>query len=84
MSSQFREELAYYNTHREDLLSRQEWKYVLIKGSELFGTFDNPLKAYEEGLRRFGNTAFLIKQILREEIVQQVPALTLGLIHANR
>jgi hypothetical protein len=77
------EEMGYYAQHREDLLSRYEWKFVLIKGSELVGNFDNAQAAYQEGLRRFGNTPFLIKQVVREEKVHQIPALSLGILHAS-
>lgn len=77
------EELAYYNQHREDLLSKYEGKFLLIKGSELVGSFENAEAAYQEGLRRFGNTPFLIKPVLREEPVHQIPALSLGILHAS-
>jgi len=77
------EETKYYNQHREEILSKFEWKYVLIKGSELIGTFNDAQEAYVEGLRRFGNVPFLIKQVLREERVQLIPALSLGIILAN-
>ena len=77
------EEIAYYTRHREDLLSKYEWKFVLIKGSELIGNFDNADTAYQEGLRRFGNSPFLIKQVVREEKVHQIPALSLGILHAS-
>ncbi len=77
------QELAYYNQHRADLLSKYEGKFLLIKGSELVGSFENAEAAYQEGLRRFGNTPFLIKQVLREERVEHIPALTLGIVHAS-
>lgn len=79
----FQDELAYYDQHRAELLSKYEWKFLLIKGSELMGTFDNAQQAYQEGLRQFGNAPFLIKQVLREEPVQQIPALSLGILHAT-
>jgi hypothetical protein len=34
-------------------------------------------------LRRFGNSPFLIKQVVREEKVHQIPALSLGILHAS-
>lgn len=79
----FKEELAYYNNHRAELLSRHEWKFVLIKGSDLIGVFDNAQAAYQEGLRRFGSAVFLMKQVLKEEPVQHLPAFTLGILHAT-
>jgi hypothetical protein len=65
----FEEEMAYYNQHRQEFLSKYEWKYLLIKGSELLGTFNDAQQAYTEGLRRFGKVPFLVKQVLREEQV---------------
>lgn len=79
----FEQELAFYNRNRAEFLSKYEWKHLLIKGDELVGVFDNPEDAYSEGLRRFGNTPFLIKHVLREERVERIPALTLGIIHAS-
>jgi hypothetical protein len=79
----FEQELAYYNEHRAEFLSKHEWKYLLIKGRELIGVFDNPQAAYVEGLHRFGNNPFLIKQVLKEEPVQQIPALSLGILVAS-
>jgi hypothetical protein len=58
------EELSYYNQHKAELLSSYEWKFVLIKGSKLIGSYDNAESAYQEGLQRFGNSSFLIKQVL--------------------
>lgn len=81
--SMFEQELAYYNEHREDFLSKYEGKHLLIKGHELIGVFDDAQTAYVEGLHRFGNNPFLIKQVLREEPVQQIPALSLGILLAN-
>ena len=76
-------ELKYFNDHREKWLVDHKGKYALVKGQELVGTFDTAENAYVEGVRRFGNTAFLVKQILDEEPVVHVPALTLGLLSAR-
>ena len=76
-------ELAYYEKNRTEFLSKYEWKYLLIKESELVGVFDKAEDAYSEGLRRFGNAPLLIKQVLREERVEHIPVLSLGIIHAS-
>lgn len=49
----------------------------------LLGTFDTAEAAYVEGVHRFGNTPFLIKEILPEEPVAHLPALSLGLLRAH-
>ena len=77
------QELAYFEANRTRWLSEYADKFVLIKGTELVGTFDTAENAYTAGLERFGNTVFLIKQVLSEEPVAYVPALSLGLIRAH-
>ena len=76
-------ELEFFNSNREGWLKEHEGKYVLVKGMETVGFFDTVEKAYAEGIKRFGNFPFLIKQILREEPKEEIPALTLGLVNAH-
>lgn len=76
-------ELEYFNAHRNEWLKHYEGKFALVKDGQLAGTFDTPPDAYEEGIKRFGNTPFLIKQVLKEERVEQIPALNLGILHAR-
>ncbi len=76
-------ELEYFNAHRNELLQHYEGKFVLIKDSQFVGAFDTPQDAYEEGIKRFGNAPFLIKQVLKEELIAQIPALNLGILHAS-
>lgn len=76
-------ELSYYNSIRDDLIKNHEGKFALIKGETLVGTFDRAESAYTEGVKLFGNQAFLVKQILREEPVETIPALTVGLMNAR-
>jgi hypothetical protein len=77
------EEMKYFEEHRNELLERAAGKFALIKGSECLGTFDTDQNAYQEGMRLFGNTAFLIHEILPEDPIQEIPALCLGLVHAH-
>jgi len=78
-----REELAFYETMKAQWLLAHEGKFVLIKGKELLGFFDTQEQAYSEGLKRLGNTPFLIKQVVKEEPIQTIPALHYGLIRAH-
>ena len=71
-----------YSLVRAELFSKHERKHLLIKGRELVGVFDTAEDAYSEG-RRFGSAPFLIKHVLKEERVEHIPALSLGIIHAN-
>jgi hypothetical protein len=75
-----RKELDYYKTHRDELLSHYENKFVLIRDNELLGAFDNPQDAYAEAIKRFGNVPVLIKPVLKDERIEQIPALSLGIL----
>ena len=78
-----REELAVFEAKRADLLLHNEGKFVLVKGSQVIGIYDDQGDAYKEGLSKFGNQPFLIRQITRQDPVQNVPALHFGLIRAH-
>ena len=76
-------EINYFEAHKNEWLEHHENKYALVKGEELVGTFDTMEQAYLIGVERFGNEPFLIRKIQLEQPVEHLPALTLGIIHAN-
>lgn len=77
-------EIGIFSQKREELRKRYgDRKFVVIKGDEILGPFDDPKKAYEEGITRFGITPFLIELLAKERKVEQVPALALGILHAS-
>jgi hypothetical protein len=76
-------ELARYEVLKAELLKHYEGKYALIIGSDLLGTFDHPDEAYNFGIKKCGNVPMLIKRITQQEKIDIIPALTLGLIHAD-
>lgn len=76
-------ELAYFNAHREELVSHYEGQFVLIKDDSYLGSFTTEAEAYEEGLKRLGNQPFLIKRVTKKEEFDRAPALVLGLINAS-
>ena len=82
IDNRFSAELKAYQSKKEELLALCEGKFAVFKGSEFLGVFDTPGAAYSAGIQRFGNDAFLLKPVLREERVEQIPALHRGLIHA--
>jgi hypothetical protein len=49
-----------------------EGKWVLIKGEEIIGLFDNRAQAMDMGYDRFLGQPFLVKQILTREPVSRV------------
>jgi hypothetical protein len=77
------EELAYFREHKDEWLQRHKGKFALVKGRELIGTFTTDQQAYEAGVKKFGREAFLIKEIVEEERIEDLPALTSGLIDAR-
>ena len=59
-------ELATYNRHLPELLG-QQGRFVLIKGTEVAGTFDSYQDALTAGYQRFKLDSFLVKQITPAE-----------------
>ena len=77
-------ETDFYETQLEDLLSKYEGKFALVKGEEIIGIFDSEGEAYTGGLSKVGNQPFLIRRISNlEEQTVTLPAFVLGLIDAS-
>lgn len=79
----FKTELQYYKTHKKELLKSHTNKYLVIKGNQMLGAYDTDMDAYEAGLKEFGNVAFMIKKVTKEEEVIRFPALALGIVNAH-
>jgi hypothetical protein len=77
------EERAYYDAHREELLSTYRGRYVVVKGKALVGVFNTVEEALSEGARQFGVESFLVRRVEEFEKTAQIPALTLGLLRAD-
>lgn len=76
-------EIKFFNTNLAEWLPHHAGKFALIRGEESAGFFDTADAAYAEGIQRWGNVPFLIKQVLLQEPVEQLPALVYGTIHAS-
>jgi hypothetical protein len=64
--SPIRTEWAFFCRELPRLLAEgHEGRWVLIKGEEIIGFFDNRLEARRVGTQRFGLAPMLIEQILR-------------------
>jgi len=79
----FQKELEYYEKNKQSFLKNYQNQFLLIKGEELFGSFTNEVDAYKTGVEKFGNEAFLIKQVVKKETIQTNYSLYSGLIHAS-
>ena len=71
-------EQDYFARNKEELLKHHEGKFALISGESLIGIWDSQERAYREGVVRFGNVSFLIKQVLKVEPVESIPLLLVG------
>ena len=76
-------ELRTYAEQEEELKRSALGKFVVIKGTEIVGTFDTLELALTEGTRRFGLEPYLVRHIGQPIEKIQIPALTLGLIGAH-
>lgn len=76
-------ELQHYESIKADLLQHYEGKYALIIGAELIGIFDQREAAYRTGIEQRGNVPMLIRRIVRDEPMDVIPAMTLGLLRAR-
>ena len=75
-------ELAFYKSKKNELVKTHMNQFVLIKDNNLIGAFTNELEAYQTGVKKYGNSPFLIKKVANEEDRQEdVPALTIGIIN---
>jgi len=68
MVTQLDEELATYQAQKNNLLAKARGKFVLIKGDQIVGIFENRIDAVRQGYKNFGNVPFLTKEILEIEI----------------
>ena len=76
-------EIRFFEAHRKEWLKHYRDKWVLVKGTDLVGVFDSYEAAYEQGVAKYGTEPFLVKQVLENDAVEQMPALMLGLIRAR-
>jgi len=55
-----REELAFFNEKKDELLRTDPGQFALIKGRTLIGVFATREEAYTEGVQRFCGESFLV------------------------
>ncbi len=76
-------ELAFYELLKPELMKHHEGKFVLVIGNDQLGIFDQSEDAYRQGLELKGNVPMLIKRVEKEERLEYVPAMVLGLLNAH-
>jgi hypothetical protein len=67
MAQPLERELKTYEEQRDHLLGLGEGKYVLIHADQVAGIFESQADAISQGYERFGNVAFLVRQIVKVE-----------------
>ena len=64
----FEKELAIYNQQKTALLaSNSTGGFVVIKGDEILGVWQSRIDALKAGIEKYGNVAFLIKNITESD-----------------
>lgn len=76
-------ERAYFERNQSELEAHHYGRIVLIKDEELIGAFNTIQEALAEGTKRFGLTPFLVRQVGLPVNAVSIPALTLGILHAD-
>ena len=76
-------ELKYFAENKAKWVEVYPGKFVLVKGRELVGVFDQPETALAEGGRLFGAESFLVRRVDSADEEIYIPALALGLLHGN-
>ncbi len=67
MPAVLEKELQTFDHNRESLLGAAPNRYVLIRGTEIVGTYESESDAIDEGYRRWGNVPFLVKHLVPAE-----------------
>lgn len=64
------QELETYKAHRDELLGHAAGKFALVHISDIIGVFDTKSDAIAAGYKQFGNTPFLVREIVAVETPQ--------------
>lgn len=80
MQNPLKKELKFFKHNKSRFIKTYLGQFVLIKNETLIGSYTTEEEAYKAGIEKFGNTPFLIKQVLTDEQKLVIPALMVGLI----
>lgn len=62
-ASPLAEELRTFETRKAEMLQTDKGRFVLIKGDQIVGFYDDTKTAVDEGYRRFRLTGFLVQRV---------------------
>ncbi|MDI6720829.1 MAG: hypothetical protein QMD85_00460, partial [Candidatus Aenigmarchaeota archaeon] len=69
--------LKTFEMNKRKLLRESRGKYVLIKNSDIIGTFEEFSEAANRGIAEFGNASFLVKKVEEKEQKMSISLLSL-------
>ncbi len=75
-----KKELKFFERNKSRFIKKYPGQYVLIKDNNLQGSYSTEEEAYKAGIEKFGNTPFMIRQVLKDEPIYAIPALNVGLV----
>lgn len=78
MPSKLETERRTWERLKPELVAKHEGKYVLIKGTEVGGIFDDRRSALEAGYSRWGYVALMVHHIQAEEQAEFLPIFDLA------
>ncbi len=67
------EEFELFQANKDEWIKEHEGRFVLIKGKQVVGFFDDEQHAIDEGLKRFPNTAFFVDEVAEKDDIRFVP-----------
>jgi hypothetical protein len=76
-------ERKYFADNLPTLLGQYAGRFIVVKDQTVVGAFGTIDEALREGARRFGLQPFLARLVSETPHEIAIPALTLGLLHAN-
>jgi hypothetical protein len=63
------QEIDFFEANKDEFREEHIGEWILVKGTAIIGFYKDRSKALKEGYRRFGEEAFLIKEVTAEDEV---------------
>ena len=65
MSNSLQDEFQFYLDHQDELVEKYEGKYIVIRGGEVLGAYDDELTAVTETQKSHPLGTFLVQRVTR-------------------
>ena len=60
-----RDEFQFYLDNQDEMVEKYDGKVVIVKDSEILGTFEDEVSAFTEAIKRHERGTFLIQRVSR-------------------